>query len=318
MQPLGAFRRLVDERRELRGDELRQCPAFSCPGLLFLLLLLGIGGRLLFPVPGPHPIRLRRNLFHAAAGRDAPRLLLEQDVAVAGPRLAIALLDQEPVVRALAPRTSAHPHQRPCTLELVAMQHELELALRIAFLRIFERLPRAAIPDHDGSAAILALGYDPFEAGVVDRMVFDMNGEPLVSRIHARPARDRPTLHRAVQLEPEIVVKTGGRMLLDDEAVAPGGGLAALRLRGDLEIPLGAIAHERVGVSAGATRARSSHGFRTGHPSLQFRRTCTTQSKPGNCLVTLALQTTVSTLPAARRSLGKSKVNQCFTGQSSF
>ena len=65
-----------------------------------------------------------------------------------------------------------------------------------------------------------------------------MDGKPLLARHKARATRDRPALQHAVHLQPEVVVKPAGCMLLDDEAVSPGLDLSALRLGRSLEIAL--------------------------------------------------------------------------------
>ena len=88
-------------------------------------------------------------------------------------------------------------------------------------MRILDRLPGAAVPQHDGAAAILALRDVPFEAAVFERVVLDVDGETLFRRIEARPPRHRPALQNAVELEPEIVVQPRRGVLLNDEAVPP-------------------------------------------------------------------------------------------------
>ena len=71
-----------------------------------------------------------------------------------------------------------------------------------------------------GAAAILALRDGALEAVVLDRVVLDMHGQPLLAGDKARAAGDRPALHHAVKLEAEVVMQAPRRVLLDDEAVA--------------------------------------------------------------------------------------------------
>src|ERR1700683_1994053 len=75
--------------------------------------------------------------------------------------------------------------------------------------------PMAAIPDHHGTAAILALRDSTLEGVVFDWMVLDVDGETLFSGIEARPARDGPAFHDAVEREPQIVMQPPRRMFLN-------------------------------------------------------------------------------------------------------
>ena len=84
--------------------------------------------------------------------------------------------------------------------------------------RLALRFPIAAVPDLDRAAAIFALRDGAFEVAVVERMVLDLDGEPLVCRIERWAARHRPGLEHAIQLETQVVVQAGRRMLLDDKA----------------------------------------------------------------------------------------------------
>ena len=110
-----------------------------------------------------------------------------------------------------------------------------------AAMRILLRRPGAAVPDHHGAAAVFALRDGAFEGVVFDRMVFGLDREPLLARHQARAAGDRPALHHAVELEPQVVVQPRRRVLLDDEAVALGARLAAARLRRHAEFPFLAV-----------------------------------------------------------------------------
>src|SRR5215472_16954450 len=102
----------------------------------------------------------------------------------------VALLDQEPVLTLAAGMAPAHPHQGPFAVQFLPVQLEFERALFVGLLGIgIERRPAAAIPDHRGAGAILALGDDSFEAAIFERMVLDMNREPLFSGIGTRPFR---------------------------------------------------------------------------------------------------------------------------------
>src|SRR5262249_49147620 len=79
---------------------------------------------------------------------------------------------------------------------------------------------------------------DALEGVVLDRMVLDPHGEPLLARYQARAARHRPALHHAGELEPQVVVQARGRVLLDHEGIALATLLAAARLGRGGELPL--------------------------------------------------------------------------------
>ena len=71
-------------------------------------------------------------------------------------------------------------------MKFFALQREVQLAFCISALWILA-VPIAAIPNHDGAAAILALRNGALEVAVVQRMVFDLDREPLVVRIEGGP-----------------------------------------------------------------------------------------------------------------------------------
>ena len=77
--------------------------------------------------------------------------------------------------------------------------------------------PDALIPADRRAGAVLALGDDPLELGILQRVGLDVHGEPLVRRIRGGPLRDGPGFQDAVHLESQIPVERAGVMLLDDE-----------------------------------------------------------------------------------------------------
>ena len=171
-----------------------------------------------------------------------------------------------------------HPDERPAALQPLAVQAELQLALLQAFVRIVERLPGAAVPQHDGAAAILALRDGAFEAAIFERVVLGVDGEPLLRRIEARPARHRPAFQDAVELKPEIVVEARRGVLLDDKAVAapflatlPRGSavLVKSRLRRYSTRLSGGLPRHRLSRFARLARGRCSRAF---SPALSASR----------------------------------------------
>jgi len=163
----------------------------------------------------PRPLR-SANLFDREVGDDRSRRQLG-DVDV-GIRELIAMLEQEPLVP-LAPRPSFDFHQRPLAEHLLPEHLERELARPDPFDRIFRlgELPRAAVPDDDVAAAVVAGRDDSLERRVVVRMVLGHHRQALDRRIVGRPFRHRPRFQNALHLQPEVVVKMRRGMLLDDE-----------------------------------------------------------------------------------------------------
>jgi len=182
---------------------------------------------------------------HLAARGDAAGLALRDGIAAARLGRLVALLDEQPVVAALAV-APLQAHQHPAAVQLGAVQDELEIALLVAGGGIPVGLPPAAIPQHHGAAAVLAGRDDALEAAILDRVVLDMDRQALDGRIEARPLWHRPALQHAVELEPEVVMRPAGHVLLDHEARlggaagAPRAGRAG-RLGGAREIALAVV-----------------------------------------------------------------------------
>ena len=75
------------------------------------------------------------------------------------------------------------------------------------------------VPDDHRAGAASARADLAFEFEVIERMVLDLDREPLLGRIGRRAFRDGPGLQDAVDLEPEVIVQRGRVVLLDDEPV---------------------------------------------------------------------------------------------------
>ncbi len=181
------------------------------------------------------------DLLHGPPRGD--RFVLVQDVVgLAFFGIFVAVLDQQPIGPFSPIAIPAHPHQHPTAVQLVAVQREFQVALLESFFGIVG-LPIAAIPELHRAAAVLALRYGAFEIAVVERMILHLDGQPLVARIERRTLGHRPGLEDAVEFEPEIVMQSRRRMLLDHEAAALRWcdlGVAAW-LRGFLEIAFLAV-----------------------------------------------------------------------------
>src|SRR5262249_55240949 len=180
--------------------------------------------------------------------------------------------DQKPRLL-LLPAPAVHAHEMPSPVQLLAVQGESEMTFLVARMRVALRVPAAAVPNHDGAAAILSLRDGSLECVVFDRMIFHVDRKPLLVRNEARAAGDRPALHHAVDLDPQGVVPTPRGVLLDDELIALGSVRAPPRLGGHVELALPAV------------YLKAHRSART----LAFRRSPLERCRPCSCpLVRLA------------------------------
>ncbi len=235
---------LMDLRRRSRGTPF--CPfSFACRRLFCRRLFrFALSAAQETFDPAQLLRRALGDLVHGAAARDRQRQLFENVLVACASRGLVLRLDQQPVIALLA-GPAVHAHQMPAALKLSALEPEFQTAFLQAALRILFGLPLAAVPQHDGAAAVLAFRDRAFEFVVFDRVVFDLDGEPLLARHQGRTARHRPALHHAVELEAQVVVQPRRRVLLDDEsrAFAPRG--LAARLFSDVETALFPISRQR-------------------------------------------------------------------------
>ena len=100
-------------------------------------------------------------------------------------------------------RTQLRPYKRTLLIvvALQAVQTTAALALPAlnahiiddGIVRIANGRPRAAIPNDDRTGAILTGGNCSFEVTIVNRMVFDFNGQASIFWNHAGAFRHGPT-----------------------------------------------------------------------------------------------------------------------------
>ena len=167
----------------------------------------------------------------------------------------VIALDQQPLRLATALLRGAH--QLPPAMEFFSMQREIDLALGHGFERIASGTPDAMIKDVDVAGAIVAGRNVAFEGRVTQRMIFDLDRQPLLSDTQRRTFRHRPALQNALHLQAEVVVPRARMVQLHHED----GTFAALvrhrigRLRGVDETPLaGVFAQAHAGLAAGIGR----------------------------------------------------------------
>src|SRR4029453_6173123 len=100
------------------------------------------------------PSLASRDCVHRATGGHGG-VIVQDRVLPSLARERVAMLDQQPV-GALLVLPIAHAGEDPATLELLAFQSEIQLALAVRLLRVVA-IPVSAIPHHHGAAAVLAL-----------------------------------------------------------------------------------------------------------------------------------------------------------------
>ena len=124
----------------------------------------------------------------------------------------------------------------PPPVQLLAIEGESQMTFLISRVRIAFRIPAAAIPNHDGAAAVLSRRDGSLECIVFDRMIFDVDRKALLARNQARPAGDGPAFHHAAELQPQVIVQAARRVFLDDELISFGSMHAAPRLQSHVEL----------------------------------------------------------------------------------
>jgi hypothetical protein len=158
----------------------------------------------------------RRDLVGGAPRQIRGVLLLGDLSCTRRARELVLRLDQQPWLGLLA-RLLAHAHQMPFALEARAVEHEREMAFVEPEVWIAFRHPGSAVPHDHGAAAVLALRDVALEIEIGERMILGVHGEALVACDEARPARDRPALEHAVELEPQVEVQPPRIMPLHHE-----------------------------------------------------------------------------------------------------
>ena len=223
-QPVGVAEGLRRERRQHRFDALRHGPCDRAGQVD-----LGGGCR---GLADPQRVAVGLDVVVRSAGLDALRMVLGVP---ARDRGRAALGDEQPLIAlvvlegsgggvvALA-TAAARPDDRPAAIELLAVELELELAVRdrrrgVDGRRL--RLPGAPVPDDDVARAVLLRGDDALEVEVLDRMILDVDRHPAHGRVEGQALGHGPGHEDAGDLEAEVVMEPGGAVALDDETPGP-------------------------------------------------------------------------------------------------
>ena len=81
----------------------------------------------------------RGDLLDRAAGDDRERLIRQNILVAPGTGFVVLAFDQQPILVSIflaVAITPPHPHQVPAAMQLFAFEHEIEVALGIALVRI--------------------------------------------------------------------------------------------------------------------------------------------------------------------------------------
>src|SRR5262245_50201234 len=254
MHPAGAARRRRAQNGERRRHEIRQSRARGTPvvvlgaflaaflrcsrttpactllrtfarartpwsGVAFCRAGLDVVFDAFVRMPNPLATFAFSDLGNRAAADHRQRFVLENVRIIRAARFLVLRFDQKPRLLFL-PGPAVHAHDMPSPMQLLAVQGESEMTFFVTRVRVALRVPAAAVPDHDGAAAILSPWDGSLECVVFDRMIFDVDRKPLLVRNEARAAGDRPALHHAIELEPQIIVQAPRGVLLDDELIS--------------------------------------------------------------------------------------------------
>jgi hypothetical protein len=164
------------------------------------------------------------------------------DVGSAGVDVLVPLLDEEPRVLGLL-----RLHQRPAAAQLIAVEVEQELSLEETLYRVLQRRPCALVPQDHRPGPVLAGRDHPLEVAVLERVILDLHGEPLVGRVGGGALGHGPRDQRAAHLEPQVPVEVSRGVLLDAEEPSAGLHLAAHGLGSLPGSALGAVRLQPIG-----------------------------------------------------------------------
>src|SRR6202040_469244 len=130
---------------------------------------------------------------HRAARCD--RAILGEDrVGVTFSSVLIPMLDQEPIGPFAGGPVMLHADENPAAVQTLSLQHELEVAAskRLLWRLVAFGLPKSAVPALNRPAAVFAPGDRSLEVPIIERVILDLDREPLVMEIERRAAGHGP------------------------------------------------------------------------------------------------------------------------------
>src|SRR5215470_1407882 len=106
----------------------------------------------------PDPVCIGGNLLHASAAEHTVGAILRNLSIASETSKGVRFLDEQPAL-VIPVFRAPRAYQGPATVELLALEFELEMPLLVGLPRIRLRRPGSAIPDHDRPSAVF-LGGD--------------------------------------------------------------------------------------------------------------------------------------------------------------
>src|SRR5262249_30396922 len=155
-------------------------------------------------------------------------------------RVLVLGFDQKPRLLFLS-CSAVHAHEMPASVQLLAIEAEIQVAFLVSSVRIALRIPAPAIPHHHRAGAVFPLRNGPLECVVSDRMTFAGPRKVFSAGNEAGPPRPAPPFHPPPEPQPQVVMQPPRRMLLDDELMFFRAVHASPRLRRDVELAFPAI-----------------------------------------------------------------------------
>src|ERR1051325_4446920 len=91
----------------------------------------------------------------------------------------------------------------------------MQLAFAEAFGRVTLRNPLPLVPEHDSAAAVFALRNRALKVSILQRVIFDLDGQRFDGRVEAWSLGNGPALEHAIPFQAEVVMKMAGIVLLN-------------------------------------------------------------------------------------------------------
>src|ERR1700732_2638929 len=155
------------------------------------------------------------------------------------------MLDQQPFLFSWLP--AANFDQYKTSGQLATVQNKLQFATidLLGGREIAFHFEGALVPEDHLASAIISLRYFALKLCVLERMIFGLNGQALIYRIHRWTLRHGPGFHHAIHFQTEIVVQASRVMFLNNESRSAMRRAAADRLWCGIKAPFAFVFFKR-------------------------------------------------------------------------
>src|SRR5260370_28150866 len=127
------------------------------------------------------------------------------------------MIDEQPTGAFRAAEAGLGTNQDPRSTKLFSMESEFQISVTKSSVDIRNfGSPSTSIPEHDGTASILAFRNYAFERAVVERMIFHLRSQSFYGRIERRSLGHGPGQKHAAPLQPEVVMQIRRCMFVND------------------------------------------------------------------------------------------------------